>query len=616
MKFKNYYQTIFESTSQENSLKYLKKFVPNEEIAKKLWDMDQTPSKGDVPNIVRLYQQSNDLNTLNLYLQKYYKFKKTGILRSIDPNFIRFTEKIDALEAKKANSLTKVKVDKTINPEDVLVDNEEIQILKAHNKNACIQYGAGYTFCISRPGGGNLYHGYRSNSHSTFYFIFFKKTPEHDPRHIMVLDRHQYGWMVTYADNDTQSTEWEDIIEEFPILKQYEKLFVNNPLTDEEKIRASKVDLFKQNPSIPSFNKLNYEEKAQALSEVINLPDYIFTLLDSDLRNEFISSGANLTRLQINSLTPKEIERYKKVRNNLVPHIAYSKEYKFNKFDIDIPVIKQKIKNDHETAIKKLENANPEGLDRNSGKYYTLSNLILIQLPNLSHLTERDSLHLENCHLESLEGCPKKLWDFYCVNNNLENLEGGPEETFASYTCSKNGLTSLKGGPKKVGTQFYCRENKLTNLEGGPKEIGVMYDCSSNELTSLKGAPEVVTIFNCSFNKLTSLKDGPKIVQKSMDIAGNPSLTDVENVPLFLTKDIDVKKRIRRFSDWLYGNDKRLYGIQSSIPSTKLEIEFIDNLNKKLEEYIKDKPEYEIVDESVFPRFNGLVSKNLNRIKY
>ena len=149
MKFKNYYQTIFESTSQENSLKYLKKFVPNEEIAKKLWDMDQTPSKGDVPNIVRLYQQSNDLNTLNLYLQKYYKFKKTGILRSIDPNFIRFTEKIDALEAKKANSLTKVKVDKTINPEDVLVDNEEIQILKAHNKNACIQYGAGYTYCIS-----------------------------------------------------------------------------------------------------------------------------------------------------------------------------------------------------------------------------------------------------------------------------------------------------------------------------------------------------------------------------------------------------------------------------------------------------------------------------------
>ena len=77
-----------------------------------------------------------------------------------------------------------------------------------------------------------------------------------------------------------------------------------------------------------------------------------------------------------------------------------------------------------------------------------------------------------------------------------------------------------------------------------------------------------------------------------------------------------MKKRIRRFSDWLYGNDKRLYGIQSSIPSTKLEIEFIDNLNKKLEEYIKDKPEYEIVDESVFPRFNGLVFKNLNRIKY
>lgn len=606
MKFKNYYQTIFESTSQENSLKYLKKFVPNEEIAKKLWDMDQTPSKGDVPNIVRLYQQSNDLNTLNLYLQKYYKFKKTGILRSIDPNLIRFTEKIDALEAKKANSfLPRVKVDKKINPEDILVDNEEIQILKAHNKNACIQYGAGYTFCISRPGGGNLYHGYRSNSHSTFYFIFFKKTPDDDPKHIMVLDHHQNGWMVTYADNDTKSAQWGDIIKEFPILKQYKKLFINNPLTDEEMRRAYRVNTFKQTTGIQEFNALSYDEKAQALSEMTDLPDFFFTKLDSNLRNEFISSGANLTQLQVNSLTPKEIERYKKVRTQIVPHLL---KYKFNKFDVDIPSIKQRIQDDYESALAESRSPSPNGL---SSMRYSFIDLLLLKLPDLSHVKETDSLFISNCQLQSLENCPKKLDEFYCVGNQLENLEGGPEEVRLSYTCRNNGLTSLKGSPKKVGTAFYCDENELKSLEGGPEKVGFRYDCSLNQLVSLKGAPEITAGFHCGFNKLTSLKDGPKIITKFLDFTANP-ITDVTNVPLFLTDEVTKDKKIRYFSHW---DDNRISGLISTIPS-RLADQFIDNLNKKLEEYIKDKPEYEIVDESAFPQFHGLLSKHLHRIKY
>lgn len=608
MRFREIFNILIgESTSQEISLRYLRKYVQDERTSQQLWKLDQTPSKGDIPNIVQLYKQSQDLNQLAPYLQKYYNFKKKGLIKNLDSNFVKFTERIDALEAKRANSLQKVKVDRTINPEDVLVDNEDIQILKAHSPKACIQYGAGYSFCISRPGGGNLYHSYRSNFESTFYFIFFKKIPKSDPTHIMVLDRTGDGWKVTHADNDTQSTEWENIVEEFPILKQYEELFVNNPLTDEENKRFYRVHSFKTLKKISAFNRLSYGEKAQALSEMLDLPNEIFNILDSDLRNEFISSGANLTKLQANSLTPKEIARYQKVRTQVLDHLLYLQEYKFNILDVGIPSVQERMKKDYERA-QSIINGRGE-IATSKGRNYAFMDLLITELPDLSKLTEEDELLISDCPITSLKGCPKKLWSFACRGcGDLENLEGGPEEVKASYTCNNCGIKTLKGSPKKVGLRFYCLYNySLENLEGGPQDVGSygtgLYNCSGNLLESLKGAPKNIVEFDCSWNHLTSLKDGPERIYNRIDFEGN-DLTDTENVPLILPK---VGGKIKYIEE---GGGYRFSGL-FALP-IKIAERFVENLNRKIDEYISHHPEYTIdknVEESVFPKFDELSSR-------
>jgi len=102
-------------------------------------------------------------------------------------------------------------------------------------------------------------------------------------------------------------------------------------------------------------------------------------------------------------------------------------------------------------------------------------------------------LNLEDNHLYSLEGCPKKVGgDFSCVNNYLVSLKFGPEYVGGNYYCSNNQLTSLEFCPNYVGEDFDCSYNKLTSLEFCPKTVGGSFECDHNELTSLKFCPETI----------------------------------------------------------------------------------------------------------------------------
>jgi hypothetical protein len=80
-----------------------------------------------------------------------------------------------------------------------------------------------------------------------------------------------------------------------------------------------------------------------------------------------------------------------------------------------------------------------------------------------------------------------------------------------SFYCYNNNLTSLQGGPQAVGGDFYCYNNNLTSLQGAPQVVGGRFDCSSNKLTSLEGAPQAVGgSFYCHYNQLTSQEGGPE----------------------------------------------------------------------------------------------------------
>ena len=44
---------------------------------------------------------------------------------------------------------------------DKLVDTDELTIYKGDAQHKCVNYGQGYSFCISRSAGGNMFDSYR-----------------------------------------------------------------------------------------------------------------------------------------------------------------------------------------------------------------------------------------------------------------------------------------------------------------------------------------------------------------------------------------------------------------------------------------------------------------------
>jgi len=94
-----------------------------------------------------------------------------------------------------------------------------------------------------------------------------------------------------------------------------------------------------------------------------------------------------------------------------------------------------------------------------------------------------------------------------------------------SFYCFQNSLTTLKGGPKEVGGAFYCDHNNLTTLEGAPQEVSGDFLCYNNYLTTLKGAPQEVSgDFLCYDNNLNTLKWAPEYVGGEVDFLPNENL--------------------------------------------------------------------------------------------
>jgi hypothetical protein len=102
---------------------------------------------------------------------------------------------------------------------------------------------------------------------------------------------------------------------------------------------------------------------------------------------------------------------------------------------------------------------------------------------------------------------------FYCYNNQLITLEGGPQVVGGDFNCDDNQLITLEGSPGEVGRDFYCYNNQLITLEGGPQRVGGDFNCDDNQLITLEGSPQVVgRDFYCDNNKLITLEGGPQRV--------------------------------------------------------------------------------------------------------
>ncbi len=115
------------------------------------------------------------------------------------------------------------------------------KVYKAHSEDACIRYGKGYTFCISRRAGGNMYHTYRRDQ-LAFYFVFDTQLNPAEETYITVVGVKPDGSCeFTHKSNNTQGTtkhyggSLEKYLASKPGLAAGKGIFGAMPHTDQEK---------------------------------------------------------------------------------------------------------------------------------------------------------------------------------------------------------------------------------------------------------------------------------------------------------------------------------------------------------------------------------------------
>jgi hypothetical protein len=297
-------------------------------------------SEGAIRNIVKKFQNDATEQEIRRELQDFEKYKNS--LQKKDPfqyqSWIEFTEAIHAAKGKAEFKKKKAPTqDVVANQDDIVADDENVTIYRGDSQDKCVLYGKGYTFCISRQAGGNMFSNYRLGKDSTFYFIYFKKKPKSATDHIMVLDHTNKGYEWTFADNNTKEVKggWSYIIKKYPELQKYKKILINKKLNNDERDIIDKLRIFSKNAKLSDFQNFSYKEKAQALKSVNNIPDEIWNILDPTLRNEFLSVGPNLTKFQVNNLKANEIERYKKTREASIDQLMETGLVIPNEFDSD-----------------------------------------------------------------------------------------------------------------------------------------------------------------------------------------------------------------------------------------------------------------------------------------
>jgi hypothetical protein len=380
--------------------------------------------------------------SINAYLDRFKELKHRFPSDKRDITKLSWKE-VEGLVDSFVSTKAKLGEVKITSDQNLVYDNGEgIRVFKGSDKESCIKYSTGYTFCIgSKDQGRNMYDRYRSqHGGGTPYFVINQNLPNTHVYHLSVV--YKFGakddyFNITDAKNNHKNEKEFDSKQKF---KQfYEKEF-NINLDDKF------VEVFKADP-------------LDIIKEVIKA---------IDKGDHYLNKGdVNLSAMNLKSL----------------------------KF-FDKPWIVNGVFNCSDNRLTSLEGTPQEV----GGDFYCSNN----QLTSLEGAPQqvRWDFYCSNNQLTTLEGAPQKVGGgFHCFKNELTSLEGAPHTVGGNFGCSSNQLTSLEGAPQEVGRNFFCNNNQLTSLKGAPREVGGLFDCSDNQLTSLEGAPQKVGWdFDCSNN--------------------------------------------------------------------------------------------------------------------
>ena len=260
------------------------------------------------------------------YISKFEKLKDK--LPKKDPfQYKTFQEFENVIDSNTKNTVSKADIE-NVNVDDLKTyEDKNIIVYKARNATESIKLGNNqyYSFCISRKS-GNAYSGYRLQFSSTFYFVRFKNKSDEksgvnnfvDPSHYIVIDAQSNGkYQWTWADNGSQGHGTEDvnlneIVEAFPELKApfNTEIFKNDPLTEEEKKKLKKFQNLNDDFNVEVFKSLNPNEKEEYIKSGFKVSS--LSILDKELKNEYLGMGHMLTHYDFKSLNANEKNRWVK----------------------------------------------------------------------------------------------------------------------------------------------------------------------------------------------------------------------------------------------------------------------------------------------------------------
>jgi hypothetical protein len=190
-----------------------------------------------------------DDQQLNFYLDRWDRYAASFPVGERDITRLTFNQVEQLIDAAEARAQIKGKT--TAQPidtnDDTIYDQNNLTILKGDMRAKCIQYGKGYSWCISRADASNLFYRYRFGSMSkepVFYFVFDKDLPRSNPWHAVVIYvTKDNRYMVATAPNTGDvSLSWSQISAHNPKLSQLQSLFKPQPITPEERADYTKYN--------------------------------------------------------------------------------------------------------------------------------------------------------------------------------------------------------------------------------------------------------------------------------------------------------------------------------------------------------------------------------------
>lgn len=166
--------------------------------------------------------------------------------------------------------------------EDVAFENDEVIILDTDTKAKCVRYGAGESWCITKPD-LNYYNTYRLTYGATPYFVL-QKNVSGDEHKLVILNYGKGEYSIADRSNTgyrsgsrADSMSWTQLEREIPNLNGLEKYFPYREITDDERKYAELLDEIKVNFSGGDLQELidSYANKLVVNGSQVTSEDFI-----------------------------------------------------------------------------------------------------------------------------------------------------------------------------------------------------------------------------------------------------------------------------------------------------------------------------------------------------